>query len=185
MVTREEIEGFLGKLTAEGASYSEVEPGLWAVRPEGELDLTVVVHHSPPVVVLRVKVMELPKKAKDSNGLCKRLLELNATDLLRQVSGTVFKDKLTRIVDIDGYALEVKPRGNMILFTNKDKPGVVGAIGTALGECKVNIAGMTLAREREGGHALALLLVDGPVGPNVLDRLLKIEHIVTAKALRV
>ncbi len=82
MVTREEIEGFLGKLNADGASYSEVEPGLWAVRPDGALDLTVVVHHSPPVVVLRVKVMELPKKAKESNALCKRLLELNATDLL-------------------------------------------------------------------------------------------------------
>lgn len=82
MVTREEIEGFLGRLSSDGASYSEVEPGLWAVKPGGALDLTVVVHHSPPVVVLRVKVMELPKKAKDSNGLCRRLLELNATDLL-------------------------------------------------------------------------------------------------------
>jgi D-3-phosphoglycerate dehydrogenase len=103
----------------------------------------------------------------------------------RHVSGTVFKDKQPRIVEIDGYALEVMPRGNMILFTNNDKPGVVGAIGTTLGECKVNIAGMTLARERQGGHALALLLVDGPVGHDVLERLLRIENIVTAKSLRV
>lgn len=82
MVTREQIEGFLGRLTIEGASYSEVEPGLWAVHPGDELDLTVVVHHSPPVVVLRVKVMSLPKKKKDADGLCRRLLELNASDLL-------------------------------------------------------------------------------------------------------
>jgi hypothetical protein len=44
---------------------------------------------------------------------------------------------------------------------------------------------MTLARERQGGHALALLLVDGPVGHDVLERLLRIENIVTAKSLRV
>ena len=82
MVTPDQIEGFLGRLAAEGASYNEVEPGLWAVHPGGELDLTVVIHHSPPVVVIRVKVMTLPEKKKQSDGLCRRLLELNATDLL-------------------------------------------------------------------------------------------------------
>jgi hypothetical protein len=82
MVTPEQIDQFLSRLAAEGASYSEVEPGLWAVKPGGELDLTVVVHHSPPVVVLRVKVMELPAKNGQADKLCRRLLELNATDLL-------------------------------------------------------------------------------------------------------
>ena len=82
MVTPEQIEGFLGRLSADGASYDEVEPGLWVVHPGGELDLTVVIHHSPPVVVLRVKVMTLPDKKKEADGLCRRLLEMNATDLL-------------------------------------------------------------------------------------------------------
>jgi len=82
MVTPEQIDQFLARLAAEGASYSEVEPGLWAVKPGGELDLTVVVHHSPPVVILRVKVMTLPEKRPESDKLCRRLLELNATDLL-------------------------------------------------------------------------------------------------------
>lgn len=82
MVTPEQIDGFLGRLASEGASYEELEPGLWKVHPGGELDLTVVVHHSPPVVVLRVKVMDLPANANGSSKLCRRLLELNATDLL-------------------------------------------------------------------------------------------------------
>jgi hypothetical protein len=82
MVTPEQIDGFLGRLASEGASYEEIEPGLWKVQPGGELDLTVVVHHSPPVVVLRVKVMDLPKDGNGSAKLCHRLLELNATDLL-------------------------------------------------------------------------------------------------------
>ena len=82
MVTKDEIEGFLDRLGAEGASHSEVEPGLWIVRPSGELDFNVVVHFSPPVVLLRVKVMTLPTKPESLATLSRRLLELNASDLL-------------------------------------------------------------------------------------------------------
>lgn len=82
MVTQEDIENFLDRLSADGATYSEVEPGLWNVKPAGELDFGVVVHYSPPVVVLRVKVMELPADAASLTGLTRRLLEMNATDLL-------------------------------------------------------------------------------------------------------
>jgi len=82
MVTRDDIESFLDRLGAEGASYSEVEPGLWIVKPGGALDLDVVVHYSPPVVLLRVKVMSIPGDDGRCAGLNRRLLELNATDLL-------------------------------------------------------------------------------------------------------
>jgi len=81
MRTKEEIEGFLDKLGVEGA-YREVEPGLWVVKPSGPMDFDLVVHHSPPVVVLRVKVMELPKDKAVLAALSQRLLELNASDLL-------------------------------------------------------------------------------------------------------
>ncbi len=82
MVNREDLEKFLDRLASEGGSYQEVEPGLWTVNPGGELDLSVVVHHSPPVVVLRVKVMDTPGDDSTAARLNRRLLELNATDLL-------------------------------------------------------------------------------------------------------
>src|SRR5438876_11074337 len=82
MVTKEDVETFLDRLSADGASYSEVEAGLWIVKPSGELDFSVVVHYSPPVVLLRVKVMTLPTNAEALATLSKRLLELNATDLI-------------------------------------------------------------------------------------------------------
>ena len=82
MVTRDDIESYLDRLSAEGASYTEVEPGLWVVRPGGVLDLEVVVHYSPPVAVLRVKVMSCPTDDRQCASLNRRLLELNATDLL-------------------------------------------------------------------------------------------------------
>ena len=82
MVTREDIESFLDRLSSEGASYQEVEPGLWKVRTSGALDIDVVVHYSPPVVVLRVKVMDLPANETNVATLSRRLLQLNATDLV-------------------------------------------------------------------------------------------------------
>ena len=84
MVTREDIESFLDRLTSEGggASYNEIEPGLWVVRPPGALDLDIIVHYSPPVVLLRMKVMNVPESDLASANLNRRLLQLNATDLV-------------------------------------------------------------------------------------------------------
>lgn len=87
MVTREDIEAFLDRLSVEGATHQEVEPGLWVVKPGGALDFDVVVTHNPPVVLLRVKVMPLPAEAGDAAALNRRLLELNATDLLHGAYG--------------------------------------------------------------------------------------------------
>ena len=80
MTTREDLESYLIRL---GADYDEVEEGLWALRPE-EGGATVVVSHSPPVVLLRLKVMELPAGADDARlgRFYRRLLELNANDLV-------------------------------------------------------------------------------------------------------
>ena len=103
----------------------------------------------------------------------------------RKVSGTVFTDKLPRIVSVDAYALEVVPHGHMIFLTNNDKPGVIGNIGTVLGEHRVNIAGMHLGREDAGGKALALLLIDNPIRDEVVDRIRQIENVLTAKAIRI
>ncbi len=82
MVSREQIEAFLDRLAGEVASYREVGDGLWVVKPGGELDLDVVVHYSPPVLLLRVKVMALPDDPARCAPLYPRLLELNATDLV-------------------------------------------------------------------------------------------------------
>jgi hypothetical protein len=82
MVTREGIESFLDRLSAEGGSYSEVEEGLWIIKPAGALGLDVVVHYSPPVVVFRVKVLKSLPNDPAQAPLYRRLLELNATELV-------------------------------------------------------------------------------------------------------
>ena len=82
MLTKDDIESFLVRLAATGATYNEVEPGFWIVRPSAESDLSIAVNYSPPVVLLRVNVMTLPKNGTQTASLTRRLLELNATDLL-------------------------------------------------------------------------------------------------------
>ncbi len=82
MVSREDIESFLDRVSAEGATYDELEPGLWRVRPSGMLEADVVVHYNPPVVLMRLKVMDVPKDDAANGRLNRRLLELNASDLV-------------------------------------------------------------------------------------------------------
>ena len=82
MVSRENIENFLDRLSAEGATYREVENGIWVIRPAGAFEFDVVCHYNPPVVVLRVNVMDLPEDDISCNGLARRLLQLNASDLV-------------------------------------------------------------------------------------------------------
>jgi hypothetical protein len=82
VIPREEIQHFLDRLAKEGASWSEVEPDIWVLKPGDEIDFDIVVNYAPPVVVLRVKVMDLPKDSPELLELYGRLLKWNANDLL-------------------------------------------------------------------------------------------------------
>ena len=82
MLTKDDIESFLVRLGSTGASFNEVQPGFWIVRPSAESELSIAVNFSPPVVLLRVDVMSLPSDAERTGTLTRRLLELNASDLL-------------------------------------------------------------------------------------------------------
>jgi hypothetical protein len=82
MLTREDIESFIERLAPEGVHAKEVEKGLWLLTTTQDAP-EVVVHYNPPVVVMRVKVMELTGEPDaDKAALYRHLLELNATDLV-------------------------------------------------------------------------------------------------------
>ena len=133
MVTKDDIEGFLDRIAAEGGSYSEVEPGLWALKPGGELDLTVVVHFSPPVVILRVKVMELPGDKPTLATLSRRLLELNASDMVHGSYGIDRNDiVLTEALELEWAPDDIRVSAVWPLFVDtgmvhrRDHPATVG-----------------------------------------------------------
>jgi len=80
MLTREDIQSFIDRLEGGTVETSEVEPGLWRLRsPSGA---EVVVHYAPPVVLLRVRVMEPPGSDEKRSELFRQLLEFNARDLV-------------------------------------------------------------------------------------------------------
>lgn len=80
MITREDIQAWLDRIEAGAASVEELEPNIWRVRmTEGA---EVVVHYAPPVVILRVRVMELPASEPRRGELFRQLLELNARELV-------------------------------------------------------------------------------------------------------
>ncbi|WP_138798431.1 phosphoglycerate dehydrogenase [Halostella sp. PRR32] len=93
------------------------------------------------------------------------LVTVTVTDGEDEVSvdGTLFADGDARIVRIDGYRVDAIPGGHMMVARNTDEPGVIGLIGSVMGDHDVNIAGMYNARETIGGEALTVYNVDSPV----------------------
>jgi hypothetical protein len=80
MNTREEIQSYIDRLEGSTLSSNEVKEGLWVVQTSE--DTEVVVHHAPPVVILRVRVMELPAEEPRRSELYRQLLEYNASELV-------------------------------------------------------------------------------------------------------
>jgi D-3-phosphoglycerate dehydrogenase len=101
-----------------------------------------------------------------------------------EVAGAVFGNRALRIIRIDGYRVEAVPEGYYLMLHNRDVPGVVGAIGTALGKSGINIAGLELGRDRIGGMALSLVEVDEAVPNGVLESLKTIPAITAAAFIR-
>ncbi len=102
-----------------------------------------------------------------------------------KVAGTVFPTPECRIVGIDAYRMEAPLEGRMLLISNHDRPGVIGFIGTTLGDHKVNIADMHLSRIRNIGTAICLVTVDNPVSPEVLQALKEYKDIIGATIIEV
>ena len=102
-------------------------------------------------------------------------------------SATVIRGEHPRLLAFDGIDIETPLEGNLLVCRNLDVPGVIGKIGTTLGEHGVNIANFALGRERGGAKpvkALALVQVDAPVGEKVLEALTKIEALLEAKPVQ-
>ena len=94
----------------------------------------------------------------------------------RVIGGTVLGRRDQRIREIDRFQIDLKPEGHMIFVRHQDRPGVIGRLGTMLGDAQVNIAGMYVGREAVGKRALMLLTVDSPVPEELLDRVREAIH---------
>jgi len=101
------------------------------------------------------------------------LITLRASSATEEicVSGTVFYEKNQRIVSVNNFRVEFQPEGHILYILNKDVPGVVGRVGTTLGDHEVNIAEYNLARNASGGTAMAIVTIDSPLSTDALTAL--------------
>ncbi|MEI8292403.1 MAG: phosphoglycerate dehydrogenase [bacterium] len=100
------------------------------------------------------------------------------------LGGTFFGAKNDpRIVRVNGNPVEVTPSGIVLMLENRDRPGIVGHIGTLLGTEKINIASMSLSRTEQGGRALTLLNLDSLPGADVLAKLSADADIYSARVI--
>jgi D-3-phosphoglycerate dehydrogenase len=74
-------------------------------------------------------------------------------------------------VQIDGYRVDVAPEGHAILVEQIDRPGIIGRVGTLLGQNNINIAFMQVGRKELGGKAVMVIMVDTPAPPELLAQL--------------
>jgi D-3-phosphoglycerate dehydrogenase len=101
-----------------------------------------------------------------------------------EVGGTLVgprnAERLVRVYDFD---IDLAPSAHMVFFRYEDRPGVIGSVGTILGEAGINIASMEVGRKEAGGLALMCLTVDSPIPAEVLDRIVVAVGMKSARQL--
>ncbi len=132
--------------------------------------------------VAKERGIEIKRESVPATGAFKNkvTLRLTSENGVIEIAGTIFNDNVQRIVEINGFALDVEPKGRMILFKNTDVPGVIGDVGQILARHNVNIADFRLGRDRTG-MALAVIIVDNDVSEEVLQELDALEASVYVK----
>jgi len=100
-----------------------------------------------------------------------------------RVGGTLFGKTQGRIVEIDDYRADIEPVGWLLLVSFKDCPGIVGSVGTVLGENNINITGMQICRPEDGGSCILMVGVETKVNADVLARLRRLDNIQAVKEI--
>lgn len=159
---------------------SAVLIGLWKVR----LDVSPNLISALPLA--RERGISVSRSRVGEVTGYRGTLEVSARsgDEVHVVTGVVGRDGDLRLLRIDGCHVEVEPRGYLLIFRNRDEPGVVGDVGTRLGAAGVNIAEFHQARDAATGDSLAVLSLDDRPSLQLLDELRAIPAIRYARGVR-
>jgi D-3-phosphoglycerate dehydrogenase / 2-oxoglutarate reductase len=117
-----------------------------------------------------IRVTESKTAGEDDypNYIC---VEVEETSGRRTIGGTVLGRRDLRIREIDQFRIDLKPEGYLLFARHHDRPGIIGKVGTLLGEAGINIAGMYVGREAAGQRAIMVLTVDEPVSEELIDQI--------------
>jgi len=118
--------------------------------------------------------VETSENANISGYKNKICIKISTEHGLSTISGTIFNEDVQRVVELNGFTLDIEPKGKMIFLRNSDVPGVIGDIGKILGNNGINISDFRLGRG-DKKEALAVILVDENVSQEILDKLSDLE----------
>jgi D-3-phosphoglycerate dehydrogenase len=102
----------------------------------------------------------------------------------RSCAGAVFAESHPRIVEIDGFHCEVRPEGNLLLYVNADRPGMLAAVSAILAGAKINIGGLSLGRLAAGDQALTVIATDTAVSAPVLKQIGEVNGVSRVRFIR-
>jgi D-3-phosphoglycerate dehydrogenase len=108
--------------------------------------------------------------------------ELTKGDKKFRVSGTVI-GKSPRVVEIDKLFVDINTAGEFLIVKNDDRPGIVGAVGTTLGNASANIANLSLARNLSEGCALTVIELDAPLNSEVMNEIREVAGVTLATGI--
>ncbi|MGE5280287.1 MAG: phosphoglycerate dehydrogenase [Deltaproteobacteria bacterium] len=111
-------------------------------------------------------------------------LELKTNKATVRLAGTLLAKSEPRLVKINEFFVEAVPAGCMVIINNWDKPGIIGSLGTLMGQFNINIAAMSFGREKQGGKALSVMNVDACITPDILEKIKGLPHITFAKTVQ-
>ncbi len=131
-----------------------------------------------------IKITE-SKSSKEEEFVNLIQLDVRTDKETKRIYGTLSPNKQPRIVKIDDYYMEISPSGELIFIQNWDRPGIIGNLGTILGQHNINIAAMTFGREKLAGKAITVLNVDSQVSAQILDKIKNTENILAVKLIKI
>jgi D-3-phosphoglycerate dehydrogenase len=196
MALAQQLGGFAGQLTHSGLQAITLEyEGLVAelnTRPLTNIALAALlgpmldsVNMVNAPLAARERDIKVTEVKHDRPGDYQTLMRVTVTTdrRTRDIAGTLFGER-PRVVEIKGIRVEAELGRHMLYLTNEDKPGLIGGLGTVLGDAGINIATFHLGRTAPGQDAIALIEVDQALDEALLARVRAIPHVVQAEQLR-
>jgi D-3-phosphoglycerate dehydrogenase len=124
-------------------------------------------------VIAKDRGIQLSTTNQDKSGVFDGYIKVTVVTETRErsIAGTCFSDGKPRFIQIKGINVDAEVGQHMLYTTNKDVPGIIGKLGTLLGDAGVNVANFTLGRANAGGEAIAIAYLDEAMGHDVVEKL--------------
>ena len=124
-------------------------------------------------VIAKDRGIQLSTTNQDKTGVFDGYIKVTVVTETRErsIAGTCFSDGKPRFIQIKGINVDAEVGPHMLYTTNKDVPGIIGKLGTLLGDANVNVANFTLGRSNAGGEAIAIAYLDEALGNDIVAKL--------------